>query len=101
MISFYESARRASVSSGVRASRPPSAPTITSCRQAVEYDDFTMVDYDVAIDLLTQPTSLPSADLVSALVTSLDNVVSSTYTASSDMSIYNEFYKPSQSSGHR
>ena len=98
VISYFESSQELTALLKISGVQTSASPDNFFLQQSLEYFDFANVDYDVAVDLLTQPTSVPSADVASALVTSLDNVVTSFQTGSSDFAIYNEFYKPSQPS---
>jgi len=67
-------------------------------QQGSQYTDFALVEIDVSLDLLTQPTSVPSADVASAFVTSFTNAVTSIKTASNNLGIYNTYQQLSQSS---
>ena len=67
----------------------------------VQDTEFALVEIDVSLDLLAQPTSAPSADVASAFVTSFANAVTSVQNALNNFSIYNiinAFDKPSQPS---
>jgi hypothetical protein len=54
----------------------------------LQYSDFAVVDSIVAIDLLTHPTSIPSADVAAAFVTSYSSSVSAISSASAWLTLY-------------
>ena len=64
-------------------------------QQAAQYEDFTQVEVDVSLDLPTQPTSVPSADGISAFITSFDNAVTSNQTETNAFAAYSKEVSPS------
>jgi hypothetical protein len=55
---------------------------------AIENCGLEAVDYSAAIDLLTQPTSIPAADVASAFIATVENMETALHTASADLNLY-------------